>query len=334
MPTTPAIYGQAEFGDAIFGLLVKSFTEDALFKEEDKSVTFTETAIFVERTPITFTEDVLFKKELSTTFSVDALFEDEIANPFSETALFKEVNKSATFSEDVLLQDEFSITFNEDALFKQEITIALSEDTLFKEIDKSQTFTESALFKQEDKSATFSVDALFKIEQDEDFAVTAIFKGLDIQKTFTVSTIFITPFARQAREDFESILEATDLLGQNVTLIKETKVTDATGRIIDVTETEFPIIVLLEDITQRDRDIFEMGTTVVGDIKAFCKHQYRINATTSVRVLEGDIIKDWRNARWRVEVIVSRKALGEGDPWRTAILRRETGENDGADEAD
>ena len=123
-----------------------------------------------------------------------------------------------------------------------------------------------------------------------------------------------------ARTDFQNIVVSN---GQTGTLIRQSETTDSMGGVTDVTETEYTIVTILNDITKKDRKIHEMGLAVPGNIKAFFYHQYpnSITGNGTVSVQVGDIYKESSGKKWRVEVISGERYIDEYEVFRTGVLR-------------
>ena len=123
-----------------------------------------------------------------------------------------------------------------------------------------------------------------------------------------------------ARNDFQNIVVQN---GQTGTLIRPSETTASMGDVTAVSETEYTIITILNDITKKDRKIHEMGLAVPGNIKAFFYHEYLNsmtgNGTVSVQV--GDIYKETSGKRWRIEAISGERYIDGNEIFRTGVLK-------------
>ncbi|MEK0335810.1 MAG: hypothetical protein QQN41_00035 [Nitrosopumilus sp.] len=123
------------------------------------------------------------------------------------------------------------------------------------------------------------------------------------------------------RADIQSII--TDQ-GISATLIRQTETTATMGDVTDVSEAEYAIYVLIQDITKKDRQIHEMGLAVPGNSKAFFFHEY-LDAMTGngdVTVKAGDMLKDGDDKYWRIEQIVAERKSQGKEIFRTAIIKK------------
>lgn len=128
------------------------------------------------------------------------------------------------------------------------------------------------------------------------------------------------PEYTKRRTDFQNIILEH---GQTGTLIRPSETTASMGEVTAVSETEYTIITVIQDITKKDRKIHEMGLAVPGNIKAFFYHEYPNsitgNGTVSVKV--GDIYKESGGKRWRVETILGERYLDENEIFRVGVLK-------------
>ena len=61
--------------------------------------------------------------------------------------------------------------------------------------------------------------------------------------------------------------------GAEVTLIRQTETVDSMGSVTSISEEEYNIWALIQDITKKDRQIHEMGLAIPGNSKAFFYHE-------------------------------------------------------------
>lgn len=122
------------------------------------------------------------------------------------------------------------------------------------------------------------------------------------------------------RDDVESIIIDN---GVQVTLTRQSTSDGSMGDVTEVTEEEYLIWTLIQDITRKDRQIHEMGLAVPGNSKAFFFHEYddsiTQNGTISVEV--GDIIT-YGEKSWRVEKILSQHQADNNEIFRTGIIKK------------
>jgi len=123
------------------------------------------------------------------------------------------------------------------------------------------------------------------------------------------------------REDIQNIITEH---GISATLIRQTETTASMGDITNITETEYSIYVMIQDITKKDRRIHEMGLAIPGNSKAFFFHEYpnSITGNGDVTVQAGDIIKDNDDKHWRIEQIIGEKKAQGYEIFRTAIIKK------------
>jgi len=123
------------------------------------------------------------------------------------------------------------------------------------------------------------------------------------------------------REDVQSIITEH---GISATLIRQAETTASMGDVTNVSETEYDIYVMIQDITKKDRQIHEMGLAVPGNSKAFFFHEYPDSITSNgdVTVQAGDMIKDSDDKYWRVEQIVAERKAQGYEIFRTAIIKK------------
>jgi len=103
-------------------------------------------------------------------------------------------------------------------------------------------------------------------------------------------------------------------LGGNFNLIKVTDTLDTMGAKTAVSESSTSIQGIMQKITEKDRDIREMGLAVSGNVKFF--------VSGSVDLNEGDIIEEpTTNKRWRVEAIIGHKQVGSNAIFISSVLK-------------
>ena len=125
-----------------------------------------------------------------------------------------------------------------------------------------------------------------------------------------------------ARTDIQTIIRDQ---GITAVLIRQTETTDTMGGVSDVSEKQYNIYALIQDITHKDRQIHEMGLAIPGNAKGFFYHEYSEDITKageSVVVKAGDIIQDSDYKQWRVEQIVAERKFEGQEVFRTAVLKK------------
>lgn len=123
------------------------------------------------------------------------------------------------------------------------------------------------------------------------------------------------------RDDVESIIIDNGYL---CVLIKQTETIDSIGGVTAVSEEQYNIWALIQDITRKDRQIHEMGLAIPGNSKVFLFWEYpdSITGNGSVQVEAGDIIQYKDSKRWRVEQIISQHQADNNEIFRTAIIKK------------
>lgn len=126
------------------------------------------------------------------------------------------------------------------------------------------------------------------------------------------------------RTDVESII--TDN-GTQLTLIRQSEEIASMGDVTSVSDSEYEIWTLIQDITKKDRQIHEMGLAIPGNSKAFFFHEYSdlITGNGILRVEPGDILKwvtpESETQYWRVEQIIAQRNADNGEIFRVGIIR-------------
>ncbi len=125
----------------------------------------------------------------------------------------------------------------------------------------------------------------------------------------------------KARNDFQAIVIEN---GIGATITRQTDTTASMGEITAVSGADYSIFVSIQGITQKDRQIHEMGLAVPGNAKAFFFHEYpdsiTNNGTLVVKV--GDILTDDDTKKWRVEKIIAERFLDAQEIFKSAVIKR------------
>jgi len=137
-------------------------------------------------------------------------------------------------------------------------------------------------------------------------------------------TIVVNYYQQPSTTSVNTIMRADvqDIIidhGSELTLIRQTETVASMGDTTEVSEEEWNIWTLIQDITKKDRKIHEMGLAVPGNSKAFFFHEYPDSITNNgtVSVQAGDIIKDSDDRRWRVEIILAQRQGDNDEVFRT-----------------
>lgn len=122
------------------------------------------------------------------------------------------------------------------------------------------------------------------------------------------------------RTDFQDIITEH---GTSATLIRQSETTGSMGDVSAVTDTNYNIVLSIQDITKKDRQIHEMGLAVPGNSKAFFYHEYpnSITGNGTVSVQVGDIILDEDSKRWRVEQIIGERHMLSYEIFRLGVIK-------------
>lgn len=103
-------------------------------------------------------------------------------------------------------------------------------------------------------------------------------------------------------------------LGVNYNLIKISNILDAMGAKTAVSESSTVIQGIMQKITEKDRDISEMGLAVSGNVKFYVGGDIDLDI--------GDIIEEISNSkRWRVEAIIGNKQIGSNAIFISSVLK-------------
>ena len=128
-------------------------------------------------------------------------------------------------------------------------------------------------------------------------------------------------FYETMRSDFQEILGD---FGEEVTLIKSTEIKDSLGNVTSITETQYNIIIFINDTGKNERELADMGISVKGTAKAYFYHEYpdAITGNGDVEVETGDYIIDSKLIKWRVIKILSDPAETSNSIYKIGILKK------------
>jgi len=123
------------------------------------------------------------------------------------------------------------------------------------------------------------------------------------------------------RDDIQDIITSN---GYAATMIRQTRTTDGLGGVTAVTDAEYAIWVLIQDITRKDREISDMGLAVPGNSKAYFYHEYLDVMTENgdIKIEVGDIIKYQDSKYWRVEQILAQRSADNAEIFRVGIIKK------------
>ncbi len=114
--------------------------------------------------------------------------------------------------------------------------------------------------------------------------------------------------------------------GQIVSLRKTVPTLDSFGGITAYTNTDYSIKWLPQPITEKDRNLVEMGLAVAGDQKAFFYPYYTSVDTgvvgANITIETGDIITDTHSIKWRVEQKLGGRIADGTEIFAPCIIRR------------
>lgn len=145
---------------------------------------------------------------------------------------------------------------------------------------------------------------------DDMTVVVAYFQG------FTTITGY-----EKKRDDIQAIIIAN---GQTLVLTRQAETSDTMGGVTAVSESTYTIVTVIQDITQKDRQIHEMGLAIPGNSKAFFYHQYpnSITGNGTLIVKVGDIITDSDSNNWRVEQILAERYADSYEIFKVGIIKK------------
>jgi len=121
------------------------------------------------------------------------------------------------------------------------------------------------------------------------------------------------------QDDFHTVL--TDIMNEEVKLVKQS-VEMTNGFIDEIAELEFCITCRIMPISQKDRNLIEIGNLSSGNMIGYFYPSYEFNGTDYI-VDNDDIINDLKNSvRYRVVSIVQREHLNNKIVYVKAVLQR------------
>lgn len=122
------------------------------------------------------------------------------------------------------------------------------------------------------------------------------------------------------RTDFDTIL-SDQPFEEAVTWERKTPTENEMGReASSSTDWSVSINILIQPITERDRDIVALGISVTGHMKAYARRRYDVGGGDYQTVNEGDYITDAASQLYIVEKVIG-KFGGGSEVYRKLILR-------------
>jgi len=145
---------------------------------------------------------------------------------------------------------------------------------------------------------------------------------LTLTDSFSIVDIVNTElktFLNEMQKDFDTILSDVPFEDE-ATWVRNVNVEDEMGRQASTSETFSQVIsLMIQPITEKDRDVTALGISVSGHMKAYCRHEYTTSTGTSTPTV-GDFITS-ASQEYIVEQIVG-KYNGKGaEVFRKLILR-------------
>lgn len=114
--------------------------------------------------------------------------------------------------------------------------------------------------------------------------------------------------------------------GQPATLRRSITTRDSVGGITSYTNTDYIVRWLQQPITEKDRNLVEMGLAVSGDQKGFFYPYYTSTDTgvvgPDIVITVGDIITDSAGIKWRIESKLGGRIADGIEIFSVAIVRR------------
>lgn len=122
------------------------------------------------------------------------------------------------------------------------------------------------------------------------------------------------------RNHFDTILSQLPF-EEAVTWERKTPTEDEMGNEASVsTDWSVSINILIQPITERDRDIIALGISVSGHMKAYARRRYEVSTGTYQTVNVGDYLTDADGQLYIVETVVG-KFGGGSEVYRKLVLK-------------
>jgi len=126
-------------------------------------------------------------------------------------------------------------------------------------------------------------------------------------------------FLSNMQTDFASIL-ADVPFEEQVTWKRISKVEDEMGHVSSSTNSTVELLLIIQPITEKDRDLLGSGISVTSHMKAYARHSYRINGVL-VEIQTGDHITRRNGDEYLVDQIIGKYAGDSTEVFRKLILR-------------
>lgn len=139
------------------------------------------------------------------------------------------------------------------------------------------------------------------------------------------TTTDTVPFdVQDKRADFQTILDEN---GQTVSLIKENEQLDNYGGVTGTTDTTIFVEVHIQPLSEKERELLNIGEHNKGTAKAYFKHETTEGQTdyqvdTGDKIIQGIDDTPQKQRTWRVEQLEGRYTILGHEIYRKAILNR------------
>jgi len=125
------------------------------------------------------------------------------------------------------------------------------------------------------------------------------------------------------RNDFTKVLSEWN---NAITITRTTETKGSMGEVISTSDTSYTINCIIQQITEKDRDIHAIGLAEPGNRKVFFKYQYDSSDDSDISgtftPAAGDKITDADSNCWRIEQIVHRARRGDNIIFIKTVARR------------
>ena len=128
-------------------------------------------------------------------------------------------------------------------------------------------------------------------------------------------------FLTDMQNDFLTILSDVPF-SEDVSWQRTTKTEDEMGRVASSTSWTKEINLIIQPITEKDRDVATHGIVVKGHLKGYARGSYKINDTLGLQSIKtGDYITRKDSHKYMVEKIIGKYTGGETEVYRKIILK-------------
>ncbi len=317
----------------------KTFTADSVLKASGLTKTFTVDGVLVNVNTKDFTADSILQAQgLTKTFTADSILKGTLTKTFTADSLLQSQGLTKDFTVDGLLQETSTKDFTVDSLLQetstkdftvdgflqsQGLTKAFTADSILKSLGLTKTFTADSLLQSQGLTKTFTTDSVLKAVLTKTFTVdvTLINETLgELQTDF--ATVLADDFFDAAKQlDFAKILEDIPM-SEDVTWTRTSQPEDEFGRASassdTITET---ISVLIQPITEKDKDILAAGVAITGHMKAYVKHSYDLSGGGSSTPKVGDNFTRSDGQLYEVKTVIGKYSGSNIEIFRKLVLR-------------